>query len=86
MKHRPIRVIVATIVALMACAGCSSLAGAHRPELAVVPPTTFIGPVLLIDRSGAATVVFAEAVAVSGTPRVCEKKLSVAVLLTAVPG
>ena len=42
MKHRPIRVIVATIVALMACAGCSSLAGAHRPELAVVPPNEVV--------------------------------------------
>src|SRR6202035_5752160 len=39
MKHRSILVIVATIVALMACAACSSLPGTHRPELAtVVPP------------------------------------------------
>src|ERR1700688_475680 len=42
MKHRPILVIVATIVALMACAACSNLPGAHRPELAVVPPNEVV--------------------------------------------
>ena len=42
MKHRPILVIVATIVALMACAACSNLPGAHRPELAVVPPSEVV--------------------------------------------
>jgi mono/diheme cytochrome c family protein len=42
MKHRPILVIIATIVALMACAACSNLPGAHRPELAVVPPNEVV--------------------------------------------
>src|ERR1700686_3399046 len=43
MKHRSILVIVATIVALMACAACSGLPGTHRPELAtVVPPNEVV--------------------------------------------
>lgn len=43
MKHRPILVIVATIVALMACAACSSLPGTRRPDLtAVVPPNEVV--------------------------------------------
>src|ERR1700757_2729069 len=42
MKHRPILVIVATIVAVLACAACSNLPGAHRPDLAVVPPNEVV--------------------------------------------
>jgi cytochrome c oxidase cbb3-type subunit 3 len=42
MKHRPILVIVATIVALMASAACSNLPGAHSPDLAVVPPNEVV--------------------------------------------
>src|ERR1700686_4822079 len=42
MKHRPILVIVATIVALMAFGACSNLPGAYRPELAVVPPSEVV--------------------------------------------
>src|SRR5246127_5490855 len=42
MKHRPVLVIVATIVALLACAACSNLPGAHRPGLAVVPPNEVV--------------------------------------------
>ena len=41
MKHRTI-LVVATVGALMACAACSSLPGAHRPELAVVPPNEVV--------------------------------------------
>ncbi len=41
MKHRPILVTLA-ILSLLACAACSSFAGAHRPELAVVPPTEVV--------------------------------------------
>jgi len=42
MKHRPVLVIVATIVALLACVACSNLPGAHRPGLAVVPPNEVV--------------------------------------------
>src|SRR6202166_699847 len=41
MKHRPILVTL-EIVALLACAACSSSSGVHRPELAVVPPSEII--------------------------------------------
>ena len=41
MKHRPI-LVGATIIALMACAACSGFPGAHRPELAVVPPSEVV--------------------------------------------
>lgn len=41
MKHRPILVTLA-ILSLLACAACSSFAGAHRPELAVVPPSEVV--------------------------------------------
>jgi cytochrome c oxidase cbb3-type subunit 3 len=38
MKHRP-TLVTLVIVALLACAACSSFLGVHRPELAVVPPS-----------------------------------------------
>ena len=41
MKHRPILATLA-ILSLLACAACSSFAGAHRPELAVVPPSEVV--------------------------------------------
>jgi cytochrome c oxidase cbb3-type subunit 3 len=41
MKHRPILVTLA-IVALLACGACSSFSGAHRPELAVAPPSQVV--------------------------------------------
>jgi cytochrome c oxidase cbb3-type subunit 3 len=41
MKHRSILVTVA-IVSFLACAACSSFPGAHRPELAVVPPSEVV--------------------------------------------
>ena len=41
MKPRPILVTL-EIVALLACAACSSSPGVHRPELAVVPPSEIV--------------------------------------------
>jgi cytochrome c oxidase cbb3-type subunit 3 len=41
MKHRTIRVALAS-VALLACAACSRFPGAHRPEVAVVPPNEVV--------------------------------------------
>src|ERR1700726_2400916 len=39
MKHRPIRLVTLTVVALLGCAACSSSPVVHRPESAVVPPS-----------------------------------------------
>jgi mono/diheme cytochrome c family protein len=41
MKHRPILVTLA-ILPLLACAACSSFPSAHRPELAIVPPSEVV--------------------------------------------
>src|ERR1700686_2344606 len=44
MKHRPIPVTVAIVVAVMllACAACSRSAGVYRTEPAVVPPSEVV--------------------------------------------
>ena len=41
MKHQPILVTLA-IVGLLTCGACGSFSGAHRPELAVVPPSQVV--------------------------------------------